>query len=81
MQITVIDCGPGFAAEQYEKLFEPFYTTKPQGLGLGLSISRAIIRAHGGRLWGSAGPGRGASFHIALPGLPPKALSGPPTKR
>src|SRR5262245_36975459 len=72
VQLTVIDCGPGFAAEQYEKLFEPFYTTKPQGLGLGLSISRAIIRAHGGRLWGSAGPGRGASFHIALPGLPPK---------
>jgi signal transduction histidine kinase len=72
VQITVIDCGPGFAAEQYEKLFEPFYTTKPQGLGLGLSISRAIIRAHGGRLWGSAGPGRGASFHIALPGLPEK---------
>jgi C4-dicarboxylate-specific signal transduction histidine kinase len=72
VQFTVIDCGPGFAAEEYEKLFEPFYTTKPQGLGLGLSISRAIIRAHGGRLWGNAGPGRGASFHIALPGLPPK---------
>jgi C4-dicarboxylate-specific signal transduction histidine kinase len=72
VQISVIDCGPGFAAAQYEKLFEPFYTTKPQGLGLGLSISRTIIRAHGGRLWGSAASGGGASFHIALPGLPAK---------
>jgi C4-dicarboxylate-specific signal transduction histidine kinase len=72
VQISVMDSGPGFAAEQYEKLFEPFYTTKSHGLGLGLSISRAIIRAHGGRLWGSAEPRRGASFHIGLPGLPPK---------
>jgi len=72
VQISVMDYGPGFAPEQYEKMFEPFYTTKPQGLGLGLSISRAIIRAHGGRLWGSSTPGSGASFHIALPGLPAK---------
>jgi signal transduction histidine kinase len=72
VQISVIDSGPGFAAEQYERLFEPFYTTKPQGLGLGLSISRAIIRAHGGRLWGAAERGRGASFHIALPSLAAK---------
>ena len=72
VQISVIDSGHGFAAEQYERLFEPFYTTKPQGLGLGLSISRAIIRAHGGRLWGAAERGRGASFHIALPSLAAK---------
>jgi signal transduction histidine kinase len=68
VHLTFIDRGPGFAPDLYEKLFEPFYTTKPQGLGLGLSISRSIILAHGGRLWGSAVPGRGASFHIALPG-------------
>jgi signal transduction histidine kinase len=72
VQISVIDSGPGFAAEQYDRLFEPFYTTKPQGLGLGLSISRAIIRAHGGRLGGGAEAGRGASFHIALPTVPAK---------
>jgi len=67
VQVSFIDSGPGFAAEHYAKLFEPFYTTKPQGLGLGLSISRSIVSAHGGRLWGSATPGRGAGFHIFLP--------------
>jgi len=67
VQVSFIDRGPGFPAGQHEKLFEPFYTTKPQGLGLGLSISRSIVLAHGGRLWGSATPGRGASFHIYLP--------------
>jgi signal transduction histidine kinase len=67
VHLSFIDNGPGFAAETYEKLFEPFYTTKPQGLGLGLSISRSIIAAHGGKLWGVAKPGRGATFHISLP--------------
>ena len=67
VHVSFVDCGPGFAAEQTEKLFEPFYTTKAQGLGLGLSISRSIIRAHGGRLWGAPLPLRGASFHIELP--------------
>jgi len=70
--VDVVDSGPGFAAGQYEQLFEPFYTTKPQGLGLGLSISRAIIRAHRGRLWGSGVPGKGASFHVLLPASPDK---------
>ena len=65
VQISVIDSGPGFAASA-ETLFEPFYTTKPHGLGLGLSISRSIITAHGGRLWGSGAPGRGAAFHVQL---------------
>jgi signal transduction histidine kinase len=69
VQISFSDCGPGFTAEEYARLFEPFYTTKPRGLGLGLSISRAIIRAHHGRLWGTATPGKGASFHIVLPAL------------
>ena len=67
VHVSFVDRGPGFAAELIEKLFEPFYTTKPQGLGLGLSISRSIIRAHGGRLWGAPLPLRGASFHIELP--------------
>ena len=66
VHVSFADRGPGFAAELIEKLFEPFYTTKPQGLGLGLSISRSIIRAHGGRLWGAGTPG-GATFHINLP--------------
>jgi len=67
VQISFADQGPGFQAEQYHEMFQPFYTTKAQGLGLGLSISRSIVLAHGGRLWGSATPGQGASFHIFLP--------------
>ena len=70
--ISVADSGPGFAADQYDRMFAPFYTTKPQGLGLGLSISRAIVRAHGGRLWGSAEQGKGATFHVFLPALQPQ---------
>jgi len=73
VQISFVDRGPGFSPEQYARMFEPFYTTKPRGLGLGLSISRAIIRAHKGRVWGNSIPGRGASFHIVLPALAPKA--------
>jgi len=66
----VIDRGPGFPADMHEKLFEPYFTTKPQGLGLGLSISRSIISAHHGKLWGVGTPKRGASFHISLPRSP-----------
>ncbi|HYI88075.1 MAG TPA: ATP-binding protein, partial [Burkholderiales bacterium] len=69
VHISFNDLGPGFRADQHETLFQPFYTTKPQGLGLGLSISRSIIAAHGGRLWGTSSPGQGATFHIALPAL------------
>ena len=65
--LSFADRGPGFLPEMHEKLFEPYYTTKAQGLGLGLSISRSIILAHGGRMWGVSSPGRGATFHIALP--------------
>jgi signal transduction histidine kinase len=72
VQISFSDCGPGFTPEQYARLFEPFYTTKPRGLGLGLSISRAIMRAHHGRLWGSSAIGKGASFHMVLPALAAK---------
>ena len=67
VNVSFTDRGPGFAAEQHDRLFEPFYTTKAQGLGLGLSISRTIITAHRGRLWGVGSPGRGATFHISLP--------------
>ncbi len=72
VQISFGDCGPGFTPEQYARLFEPFYTTKPRGLGLGLSISRAIIRSHHGRLWGTSISGQGASFHMVLPALAAK---------
>ena len=68
VESSVSDSGPGLTAEQHERMFEPFYTTKPQGLGLGLSISRAIVRAHDGQLWGETRPG-GATFSIRLPTL------------
>jgi signal transduction histidine kinase len=67
MQVSFADRGAGFHAGEHEKMFTPFYTTKTQGLGLGLSISRSIIDAHRGRLWGTANPGYGATFFILLP--------------
>jgi PAS domain S-box-containing protein len=68
-QISVIDRGNGIPANMLERLFEPFVTTKAQGLGLGLSISRSIVTAHGGRLWAANNPDRGASFFVALPAV------------
>jgi len=69
VEVSIEDSGPGFTAEQYQRMFVPFYTTKPQGLGLGLSISRALVRAHGGRLWGDSQGSGGAAFRIRLPAL------------
>jgi PAS domain S-box-containing protein len=64
---AVRDSGPGLTPAALERLFEPFYTTKPGGLGLGLSICRSIIEAHGGRLWASANVPHGAIFQFTLP--------------
>jgi len=65
--ISVQDSGPGFDSESLEHLFDAFYTTKPQGLGMGLAISRSIIDAHGGRLWATANTPCGAVFQFTLP--------------
>jgi PAS domain S-box-containing protein len=65
--ISVSDTGVGLPAEQENKVFEAFFTTKPQGTGMGLSISRSIVESHDGRLWASANTGRGATFHFTLP--------------
>ena len=65
--VTVQDTGPGLPQALLEQLFEPFYTTKPGGLGMGLSICRSIIESHGGRLWASANASAGAVFHFTLP--------------
>jgi PAS domain S-box-containing protein len=68
--VSVQDAGTGFKPEQMNRLFEAFYTTKPQGMGMGLAISRSIIEAHGGRLWAEANQGPGATFLFSLPAAP-----------
>jgi PAS domain S-box-containing protein len=68
--VSVADTGPGIDPQQTAQLFAPFFTTKPDGIGMGLSISRSIIEAHGGRLWAAANQPRGAVFHFALPAAP-----------
>ena len=67
-RVAVQDSGPGLEALMLERVFESFYTTKPTGFGLGLSICRSIIEAHGGRLWASKNQRRGATFQFTLPG-------------
>ena len=68
--VAVRDSGPGLAPASLERLFESFYTTKPGGLGMGLSICRSIIDSHGGRLWVTANLPQGAFFQFTLPALP-----------
>jgi signal transduction histidine kinase len=65
--ISVSDSGTGLPGEEPERIFEAFFTTKPQGTGMGLSISRRIIESHGGCLWASPNTGRGATFQFTLP--------------
>jgi len=65
--VTVRDTGPGLDPTSVDRLFEAFYTTKPGGMGMGLSICRSIIEAHGGRLWACANEPWGAVFQFTLP--------------
>jgi signal transduction histidine kinase len=67
VEVSVTDSGPGLADDVREKLFQPFVTTKSAGMGVGLSICRAIVDAHGGRMWLADNPGGGAAFHFTLP--------------
>jgi len=66
--VAVRDSGPGLDPENLERVFEAFYTTKTSGMGMGLSICRSIIDAHGGRLWAGVNEPRGAVFQFTLPG-------------
>jgi signal transduction histidine kinase len=71
--VAVRDSGPGLDSKTVDRVFDAFYTTKPQGLGMGLAICRSIVETHGGRLWATANDGRGATFQFILP------LGGPAT--
>jgi len=65
--VTVQDCGHGLDPTNAERIFQPFFTTKPGGIGMGLSISTSIVEAHGGHLWAAPVRPSGAAFHFSLP--------------
>jgi signal transduction histidine kinase/GAF domain-containing protein len=73
VQVTVADCGVGFSGEHAERLFNSFFTTKSSGMGMGLSICRSIIDAHGGRIWATSNSPDGAAFQFILPSHPEAA--------
>jgi PAS domain S-box-containing protein len=75
IQISVNDTGPGLPMDNADQIFDAFFTTKPQGSGMGLSISKSIVEAHGGHIWATVNEGRGATFHFALPATPSEANS------
>jgi signal transduction histidine kinase len=67
VMVSVSDTGVGLPAQQADLIFNAFFTTKSGGTGMGLRISRSIVESHGGRLWATANPPRGASLHLTLP--------------
>jgi signal transduction histidine kinase len=67
VSVEVRDSGPGFAPADLDRVFEAFYTTKPEGMGMGLSICRSIIESHGGRLWAIPCEPQGALFQFTIP--------------
>ena len=73
VRIEIEDTGAGIDAKNMDHLFGAFFTTKSDGMGMGLSISRSIIEAHGGRIWATRNPAGGATFQFTLPALPESA--------
>jgi signal transduction histidine kinase len=65
--VAVRDSGPGLTPESFDRVFQAFHTTKPDGMGMGLSICRSIVEAHGGRVWATANAPRGVVFQFTLP--------------
>jgi two-component system sensor kinase FixL len=75
IEVSVQDSGVGIAAEVMDRLFQPFMTTKPQGMGVGLSICRTIVEAHGGKIWAQSEPGRGTTFRFTVRAIRREELS------
>jgi signal transduction histidine kinase len=67
VEISICDTGVGLATEDVDRIFDPFHTTKPQGTGMGLTISRSIVESYGGKVWANANEGPGTTFHFTLP--------------
>jgi signal transduction histidine kinase len=76
IEISVNDTGPGLPLGKADQIFDAFFTTKPQGSGMGLAISKSIVESHGGRIRSNGDGGRGATFHFTLPAA--SAETGPP---
>jgi PAS domain S-box-containing protein len=73
IEISVNDTGPGLPVGQADRIFDAFFTTKPQGSGMGLAISKSIVESHGGRIWANGDSGHGATFHFTVPAAPAEA--------
>jgi len=65
--ISVRDAGTGIPEDAVERVFEQFFSTKPEGLGMGLAFARSVVESHGGRIWATNNSDAGATFHVALP--------------
>ena len=70
IEISVNDTGPGLPLGKADQIFDAFFTTKPQGSGMGLAICKSIVESQGGRIWANGDGGRGATFHFTLPAAP-----------
>jgi signal transduction histidine kinase len=76
VRVSVQDAGTGIRNQGVDKLFEPFYTTKLEGMGIGLAVSRSIVEGHGGRLWAASNDGPGATFSFSIPARSPAGIAG-----
>lgn len=72
IEISVNDTGPGLPVGKADQIFDAFFTTKPQGSGMGLAISKTIVESHGGQIWANGNGGSGATFHFTLPVASPE---------
>jgi signal transduction histidine kinase len=75
IEVSVNDTGPGLPPDKSDRIFDAFFTTKLQGSGMGLAVSKSIVESHGGRIWANGNGSRGATFHFTLPAAGQEAVS------